>query len=248
VRARGVAAPTRREWASAGLAGLLMLTLGNGLVTWAEKQIPSNLTALLVAAVPLHMAVLDWLRPRGTPPARRVVLGIFVGAAGMALLVSGGKHAQTAASPLAVAAILVSGVCWAAGSLYARYGTMHRDPIMTAAQEMLVGGVVMLLVSAARGEPQHLALASVSRESVVALAYLTLFGSLVAFSAFGWLVKATTPARLSTTAFVNPLVAVILGWAILGETLAPRALGGAALILCAVVVMTWRGGSARPKA
>jgi drug/metabolite transporter (DMT)-like permease len=210
-------------------------------VTWAERQVPSNLTALLVAGVPLYVALMEWLRPGGAPPTARVLIGIAVGVGGMALLVAGGKSGTHAVSTLAVVAILVSGLCWSAGSLYARYGAMHPDPVMAAAQEMLVGGAAMVGVSFLRGEPQHLALASVSRESVVALVYLTLFGSLVAFSAFGWLVKATTPARLSTTAYVNPLVAVILGWAILGETLTPRALVGAALILCAVVVMTSRG-------
>jgi drug/metabolite transporter (DMT)-like permease len=240
LRKRGVAAPTRAQWARAAVAGLLMLLAGNGLVTWAERSVPSNLTALLVAGVPLYTALLDWLRPGGAPPSARVLLGIGVGAAGMALLVSGGGSSAHSVSALAVLAIIVSGICWSAGSLYARYGNLHGDPVMAAAQEMLAGGAAMFALSVARGEPQHLALASLTREGVLALAYLTIIGSLVAFSAFGWLVKATTPAKLSTTAFVNPVVAVVLGWAILGETLSPRALGGAALILCAVVVMTMR--------
>jgi drug/metabolite transporter (DMT)-like permease len=246
LRARGVASPTRAQLGRAALAGLLMLTAGNGLVTWAERSVPSNLTALLIAGVPLYVALMEWLRPGGAPPSRRVLLGIGVGVVGMALLVAGDRSLGTAGSALAIGAVLVSGLCWSAGSLYARYGEMHPDPVMVAAQEMLVGGSAMALISVARGEPQHLALASVSRESLLAFAYLTIFGSLVAFSAYGWLVKATTPARLSTTAYVNPLVAVILGGAILGETLTPRAFAGAGLILCAVIVMTTgRRGPAR---
>ncbi|HVZ74158.1 MAG TPA: EamA family transporter [Polyangia bacterium] len=241
LRARGVAKPTRTQWKGAAIAGLLMLTAGNGLVTWAEKRLPSNLTALLVAGVPLYTALLDWLRPGGVAPARRVLAGIGVGAVGMALLVaSGGDARAPAPSVAAILAIVVSGLCWAAGSLYARYGEMHPDPVMAAAQEMLVGGTTMFVVSALRGEPQHLVLARVSTESLLALAYLALFGSLVAFSAFGWLVKATSPANLATTAFVNPVVAVVLGGLILGESLGPRALAGAALILGAVVVMLAR--------
>jgi drug/metabolite transporter (DMT)-like permease len=241
LRARGVAAPTRGQWARAAVAGLLMLTAGNGLVTWAERQVPSNLTALLVAGVPLYVALMEWLRPGGSPPSRRVLAGIGVGAAGMALLVAGGKSGARETAALAVGAIIVSGLCWSAGSLYARYGGLHPDPVMAAAQEMLVGGAAMVAVSFARGELQSLHPSTVSRDSVLALVYLTVLGSLVAFSAFGWLVKATTPALLSTTAFVNPLVAVLLGWGLLGETLTPRALGGAALILCAVIVMTRPG-------
>jgi len=240
LRARGTAAPTRAQWAHAALAGLLMLTAGNGLVTWAEKQVPSNLTALIVAAVPLYMALLDWARPGGTSPTRRVWGGIALGAAGMALLVSGGRQTAHEASPLAIGAILVSGLCWSAGSLYARYGAMHPHPIMAASQQMLAGGAAMLLIAGVRGDPAVVARAGVTGQSALALAYLTVFGSIVAFSAFGWLVKATTPARLSTTAYVNPVVAVILGWALLGERLGPRAIGGAAMIVGAVLVMTLR--------
>jgi drug/metabolite transporter (DMT)-like permease len=238
LRARGVRAPTRAEWGHASIAGLLMLTGGNGLVTFAEKQVPSNLTALLVAGVPLHMALLDWARPGGKPPSRRVMIGIGVGAAGMALLVSGGRATSHGVSALAIGAILLSGVVWAAGSLYARYGALNAHPVMAAAQQMLTGGAAMLVISAARGEPGVVARTGVTTESALALVYLTVFGSFVAFSAFGWLIKATTPARLSTVAYVNPVVAVVLGWAILDERLGARAIAGAGMIVCAVLVMT----------
>jgi drug/metabolite transporter (DMT)-like permease len=184
------------------------------------------------------MALLDWARPGGTPPRRRALVGIGLGAAGMALLVSGGHETAHGARAVAIGALLLSGLCWSAGSLYSRYGVMHPHPVMAAAQQMLAGGAIMLGVSALRGEPRAVALAGVSLPSALALAYLTLFGSVVAFSAFGWLVRATTPARLSTVAYVNPVVAVVLGWALLGERLGPRALAAAALIVCAVLVMT----------
>jgi drug/metabolite transporter (DMT)-like permease len=238
LRARGVRAPTRAEWARAAVAGCLMLTAANGLVTWAERQVPSNLAALIVAAVPIYMALLDWARPGGVAPARRVLAGIGVGALGMALLVSGGRASAHEASGLAIGSVLLSGLCWSAGSLYSRYGAMHPHPVLAAAQQMLAGGIVMLGVGALRGEPRAVAVAGVSVASALALAYLTLFGSVVGFSAYGWLVRATTPARLSTVAYVNPAVAVVLGWALLGERLGPRALAGAALIVCAVLVMT----------
>jgi drug/metabolite transporter (DMT)-like permease len=241
MRARGVRAPTLAQWGRAAVAGLLMLTAANGLVTWAEIHIASNLAALFIAAVPLYVALLDWLRPGGVAPKRRVWIGIGVGAAGMALLVMRDGSSGAPAAPnsaAAVAALLLSGLCWAAGSLYSRYGAMHPHPLMAAAQQMLAGGVAQLLLSLASGEPGRLSLASLSTQSLLAFAYLTLAGSLVAFTAFGWLVKASTPARLSTNAYVNPVVAVVLGWLLLGEQLAPRALAGAGLIVCAVVVMT----------
>ncbi|HVX94958.1 MAG TPA: EamA family transporter [Polyangia bacterium] len=240
LRARGTPAPSRGEWARAALAGLLMLTTGNGLVSWAERQVPSNVAALIVAAVPLYMALLDWARPGGRPPARRVMIGIGIGAAGMVLLVSGGHDSSREVSVVGMGAILVSGLAWSAGSLYARYGRMHAHPVMAAAQQMLAGGAAMLAIAALRGEPAAVARAGVTRESALALGYLMVFGSMVAFSAFGWLVKATTPTRISTVAYVNPVVAVILGWAILDERLGPRAIAGATLILVAVLAMTLR--------
>jgi drug/metabolite transporter (DMT)-like permease len=156
----------------------------------------------------------------------------------MALLVSGGRESSHDVTALGIGAVLLSGLAWATGSLYSKYGRMHAHPVMAAAQQMLAGGAAMLLISVLRSEPAAVARAGVTAESVIALLYLTIFGSFVAFSAFGWLVKATTPARLSTTAYVNPVVAVVLGWAFLGERLGSRALGGAVLILCAVLVMT----------
>jgi drug/metabolite transporter (DMT)-like permease len=238
LRLRGTPPPSRGEWARAAIAGVLMLTTGNGLVTWAERRVPSNLAALIVAAVPLYMALLDWARPGGTAPARRVLVGIGIGAGGMALLVSGGRESSGEISVIGIGAILVSGLAWSAGSLYARYGRMHAHPVMAAAQQMLAGGAAMLAIASVRGEPAAVAQAGVTTESALALAYLTLFGSLVAFSAFGWLVKATSTAGLSTVAYVNPVVAVILGWAVLDEHLGTRALMGASLILAAVIAMT----------
>jgi drug/metabolite transporter (DMT)-like permease len=239
LRARGVAPPGRTHWSRAAVAGVLMLAAGNGLVTWAETRVASNVAALLVAAVPLYVALLDWARPNGVRPARRVLVGIGVGAAGMLLLVMrGGGRGATESSVMATAAVLLSGLCWAAGSLYSRYGAMHPHPLMAAAQQMIAGGVTQLLLAVATGEPRRISASTFSSSGVLAFAYLTIFGSLVAFSAFGWLVKASTPARLSTAAYVNPVVAVFLGWALLGETLSGRSAGGAALIICAVMIMT----------
>lgn len=238
LRARGVAAPTLAQWIQATAAGVVMLAVGNGLVTWAEQEVPSNYAALLISAVPLHVALIDWARPGGKRPQVHQFLGIGLGLLGMVLLVWPEEGAAAGPSTLGVIAVLVSGLAWAGGSLYARYSAHHPNALMAAAQQMLAGAVALLALALARGEVTAAALSAVTWTGAVAFAYLTVFGSLVAFSAFGWLLTVSTPARLSTTAFVNPVVAVILGWAILGEQLDDRALAGALVIVCAVVVMT----------
>jgi len=240
LRLRGARAPTWLEWRRAAIAGTLLLSVGNGLVTWAEGYVPSNLAALSIAAVPSYVALLDWLRPGGQRPARRVLLGVLLGALGMLLLLRPDPHALDAQRWLPQLALVLAGAGWALGSLYGRYQKLYPNAAVVGAQEMLAGGGVLLLVSLARGELVHFEPSAVSAQSWLALAYLTVFGSLLAFSAFSWLVGVTTPSRLSTTAYVNPLVAVVLGWLVLDEPLQPVTLGGGLLIVCAVLVMTLR--------
>jgi drug/metabolite transporter (DMT)-like permease len=154
----------------------------------------------------------------------------------MALLVRPDPQALGHARSLGVLALVVAGLCWASGSLYSRYQTLHPHRGVSGTQQMIAGGAAMLLVSVLRGELGGLDLSAVSSRSLVAFAYLTVFGSMVAFSAFNWLVGVTTPSTLSTTAYVNPVVAIVLAWLVLGETLHPMALVGATLIVCAVIV------------
>jgi drug/metabolite transporter (DMT)-like permease len=238
LRASGVAAPSAREWAHAAMGGVLMLAVGNGLISWAEQLVPSNLTALLVASVPLYTALLDWWRPGGQRPQRVVFVGISIGFAGMLLLALPDRGALTAPSTVGVVAILVASLGWAVGTLVARYGRRHANGMMSSAQLMLSGGGALFLIALARGETGRFSIAAVGARGAIAFAYLVIIGSLVAFSAFGWLVGHTSPALISTTAYVNPVVAVILGWLLLGESLSPRALVGATLIIAAVMVMT----------
>jgi drug/metabolite transporter (DMT)-like permease len=238
LRATGVTAPNRGQWLRSGGAGVVMLAVGNGFVTWAELKVPSNFAALLISAVPLYVAVLEWLRPGGTRPTTPQVAGLVVGAMGMTLLVWPDAHAVVAPSAIGVTAILLAGLAWAGGSLYARYSPHHPNALMAASQQMIAGAAALIVIGLARGEVGRTSAASITSDSIVAFVYLTLFGSLLAYTAFGWLITVSPPSRLSTTAFVNPVVAVILGWLLLGETLSHRAMAGAALIVCAVIVMT----------
>jgi drug/metabolite transporter (DMT)-like permease len=237
---RGAPPPSRAAWAQASLSGVLMIAVGNGLVSYAETHVASNLAALLIASVPLQVALLDWLRPGGTRPEPNVLLGIGLGAGGMLLLLQPGDAPLADGHWTGVVAVLLAGTGWAAGTLCARHRAAGQSPALAAAQQMLVGGGAMLVVSLLRGEPASLDLAAVSTRSLLALAYLTLFGSLLAFSAFSWLLSVTSAAHVSTTAYVNPLVAVVLGWLVLDESLPSIALAGAVLILGSVALTVRR--------
>jgi drug/metabolite transporter (DMT)-like permease len=240
LRWKGVPLPDRQQWLHSAIAGSLMLLGGNGLVVWAEQTVPSTLAALLVALTPAWFALLDWVRPAGKRPALQTAAGIIVGFFGVAMLVSGsGLSAPNGAANFSgVAALVLAGICWAAGSLWARYNAKPESPWMNAAVQMICGGAALLVLSCFNGEPAQFQYAHVHRQSWLALAYLVLFGSWLGFSAYVWLLKTTTPARVATYAYVNPVVAVLLGHLILSEPFGPRALGSAAVILAGVAITT----------
>jgi drug/metabolite transporter (DMT)-like permease len=237
VVARGAGWPNALEWRRAAVAGILMLAGGNGLVTLAEQHVPSNLAALMIAGIPAYVVLLDWWRPGGVRPARRAVFGIALGSLGLVLLVRPGARDLAPGHWYGVAALIVAGWCWAAGSIYSRYRPVSANTAVAGALQMITGGVAMLVVGLGRGELAHFSVEHVSAAGLAAFAYLTVFGSLVAFSAFNWLIPRTTPAQLATSAYINPVVAVVLGWLVLGETLHPVSLAGAAAIVAAVVIM-----------
>jgi drug/metabolite transporter (DMT)-like permease len=238
LRLRGARAATAREWLRAALAGTIMLSAGNGLVTWAEKSVPSNLAALAIAGVPAFVALFDWLRPGGQRPVRGVLFGVLLGLAGMMLLLRPDPLAIGADRWLPLIALVLAGMSWSIGSLYVRYQQLYPNPLVSGAQQMLAGGGVLLVISLLTGELGRFEPGAVSERSLLAWGLLTVFGSMLAFSAFNWLVLVSTPARVSTTAYVNPVVAVVLGWLVLGEPLQPAALLGGALIVCAVLAMS----------
>ena len=231
--------PSAVHWRSALILGGLMLLGGNGGVTWAEQRVPTGLVALLIGTVPLWMALLEALRRGGTRPAGRTVLGLVLGFGGVAWLVGPGTRLAGPGVDLVGAGVVLAGaLAWAAGSLYSRRAPQPAGGLTGTAMEMQAGGVLLLLAGGLSGEWQRLNLAAVSLQSLLAMGYLVIFGSIVAFTAYLWLLRNTTPARASTYAYVNPVVAVFLGWAVLGEALTPQIGLAMVVILAGVVLIT----------
>ncbi|MDQ2978297.1 MAG: EamA family transporter [Acidobacteriota bacterium] len=248
LRARGVALPERRHWRSALVIGGLLLLGGNGLVSWAEQRVPSGLASLIVASVPLWMALVQGIQRRRRPPLP-VVAGLLVGLAGLVLLVLPGRFGGAGhVDPLGAAALLLAALSWVMGSLYSRRAAMPSSTLLTIAMEMIAGGVLLWVCGLVLGEGARLQLATISLRSVLSLAYLIVFGSLIGFSAYIWLLKVTTPARVTTYAYVNPLVAVLLGWAVAGEALTLRIGIATAGIVGAVALIIRYGGETAPAA
>jgi drug/metabolite transporter (DMT)-like permease len=235
----GAAAPNRAQWRGAAAVGVLLLVGGNGLLVWSEQRVPSGVAALLVGTVPCFMALIDWLRPGGVLPSKHVVAGLFLGLVGLVWLVGpdalmGGGRADF----IGATAVVLGSFSWAAGSIYSRHAATPASPFLSTPMQMLTGGAVLLLLSVVLGEPWAFDVHAVSLRSALGLLYLIVFGSIVAFSAYIWLLRVSTPARVSTYAYVNPVVAVLLGWALADEALTLRVGVAAAVIVSGVALIT----------
>ena len=244
VRARGGAGPSRIEWRNAVITGGLLLTIGNGGVTWAEQVIPSSVTALVVALTPLWMVLLDWLRPGGMRPRPFVIAGLAVGFMGVALLASGHGNHPGPAYDWGIAALMVASLSWAFGSIFNRQARKPASPLLGVAMQMIAGGALLLGLAVVRGEAAQFSFDRVTFLSVGAWLYLTAFGSLVGYTCYVWLLHASTPARVATYAYVNPFIAVLLGCTVGNETFSRELLVAGALIIAAVVLIV-RGGAAK---
>ncbi|MBW3625190.1 MAG: EamA family transporter [Armatimonadetes bacterium] len=237
--ARGAERPTANHWKAAAVIGAALLLGGNGLVVWAEQRVPSSLTALLISITPLWMTLMDWARPGGVLPRRAVAAGLLLGFAGVAMLIGPSEMmGEGQVDPIGATALIFATISWAGGSLYSRFAKLPASPLLVTGMEMLAGGALLTLAGLLTMEVQRIEWAQVSMRSVSAYIYLTLIGSLVGFSAYVWLLKNTPLALASSYAYVNPVVAVILGWAVAGEPLTPRTLLAAGVIIMAVVLIT----------
>ena len=231
--------PTRVEWRVGLISGALLLLGGNGGVSWAEQRVPSGIAALLVAVVPVFMVLLEWLRPDGTRPRAPVFAGVGLGLAGLALLVGPDALRGGARSDAIGALVLVlASLSWAAGSLYTKLAPKATSGTMATGTQMLAGGLALFAAAVVAGEPARLDLAHASTNSLIAFLYLLTFGSLIGFTAYVYLLAHTTAAKASTYAYVNPVVAVLLGWAIGHEPVTSRTVLAAAVILAGVAIIT----------
>lgn len=234
VRLRGAPAPSRVHWRTASIVGTLLLVGGIGATTWAIQRIPSGIAALLVATLPMWMVVIDAARER-TRPTLAVAAGLGLGLVGIAILVGPGSLGEPV-DGLGAAAVLFATLSWASGSIYQRGAPVAPDMLLNVAMQMLVGGVLLVVLGLSVGERP--AFDAASLRSLLSLAYLIVFGSLVAYSAYVWLLDVSTPTRVSTYAYVNPIVAVLLGWWLADEVLDMRVFAAAAAVVTAVILMT----------
>lgn len=242
LRLRGAPTPTTTHWRAAVLIGALMLVIGNGGVTWSIQLVPSGIAALIIGATPLWIALLDWITG-GARPRWNTALGLLLGFTGIILLIgpvplSGiGSPPSAGVHPLGAAVLLVASLGWSIGTLYSRRAQLPSSLLLSTAMGMLSGGIILLILSAASGEWSRFHLSAVSARSLLGLLFLVIFGSLLGFSAYQWLLRVSTPARVSTYAYVNPVVALALGWAVAGEPLTARTLTAAAVIVISLILV-----------
>ncbi|WKZ47903.1 MAG: EamA family transporter [Anaerolineales bacterium] len=239
-RAAGDEMPTRVQWKSVAIIGTLLLLGGNGLVSFAEQRIPSGVAALIVGTVPLWLVLIEALRPRGVKPTVLSLIGLAVGFIGIYLLVgpselTGGLHFDA----VGTVAVIVASFLWSLGSIYSRSADVPKSALMTTGAEMLAGSVPIFLVSLALGEWRTFSLAQVSTQSWLGLLYLITFGSMIGFVAYIWLLQNAPLSLVATYAYVNPLVAVLLGAWFANEALTPRVLVAAGIIVGSVVFINW---------
>lgn len=256
-RSRGVARPTRIQWRNTAIVGGLLLLGGNGGVMWSEQYVPSGIAALLVAILPFWMVLIDWARPGGKPPTRGVVIGLVVGLVGLVVLIGPDalnpsattEAAATSGNGVRLSAAIVlmlASLSWAIGSIFSQHSDLPHSANLSTGMEMLAGGALLFTLGVIAGEPIRFDPAGVSARSLGGFLYLITFGSLVGFTAYIWLLKHAAPARVATYAYVNPVVAVFLGWALAGERLSVRTAIAAAIIIGAVAIITTARSASLP--
>ena len=238
-RWRGATAPTLKQWWWAAIAGALLFLGGHGVLAWAEQKVPSGLAALLCATLPLWTVLLARVDATERQIGLRAWTGILLGFGGVALLI--GPDALRQRLDLLVAAgVLSSALLWAVGTSYTRKVHLPSSKILSAAMQMICGGTLLVLVSALSGEAGHTQIHHVTARSVFALAYLIVFGSIVAFTVYTWLVSVSSPAMVSTYAYVNPVIAVFLGWTLASEPVGVRTLIATVVIVAGVILVSTR--------
>jgi len=235
-RYRGAARPTRRQWWASAVIGAFLLLGGNASVAWAEQRVPSGLAAVLIGVVPIWMVGMEWARG-GTRPAKRVIGGLLLGVLGVGLLVSQHSGPQTEVDLLGAAVLVLASASWAWGSVRSKSAPLPPSPFLATSMEMISGGIIILAVAALAGQFHGFHITAISGRAIAAWLFLVVFGSLIAFTAYIWLLGVTSIAKVGTYAYVNPIVAVLLGWAILDEPVTLRTVMATLVILLGVALV-----------
>ena len=238
-RAAGDPAPTAGNWKSTAIVGAALLLGGNGLVAWAEQTVPSGIAALLITTSPFWLVLFESMRAGGTKPTWQAILGLIVGFAGVFILIGPAEltGGEGSFDTFGVILLLLAPLFWSMGSIYAKGADMPKSTLLSTGMQMLTGAVALFLVSLVKGELNGFSPGLVSMRSWLALLYLITFGSLIGFVSYGWLLHNAPISLVSTYAYVNPVVAVLLGSLFADEPLNGRILIAAAIIIGSVVLI-----------
>jgi len=237
--ARGERSPTRRQWTSASLLAVLIFVLDYGLVFWAEQRVPSGITAVMMATIPAFMALSEIIFLRTQKLTVRLALALLIGLAGVAVLMSRSLNLGGAPiDPVGAVALIVASMSWSVSSALTRKLSLPSSKVMSSGAQMLAGGVLLALTSTALGEFHNFHPGAVSRGAWFSLLYMIVAGSIIAFTAYVWLLHHESPTKVGTYAYVNPVVAVLLGYFLGGEALGLRTILGTLFVLISVVVIT----------
>jgi drug/metabolite transporter (DMT)-like permease len=241
-RAIGNEMPTRNQWKNTFIIGTFLLLGGNGLVSWAEQTIPSGVAALIVGTVPLFLVIMEAFRPNGVKPTWQTMLGLLIGFVGVFILVGPAEitGSQENLNPLGVIAVLSASILWAVGSIYSKGADLPKSSFMTTGAEMLMGSIGLFVVSLLTGELSDFRFTQISTNSWLGLIYLITMGSIVGFGSYIWLLQNAPISLVATYAYVNPIVAVMLGYFFANEILEPRIWLATAIIIGAVAFINSR--------
>jgi drug/metabolite transporter (DMT)-like permease len=239
MRARGTPSPTRREWASAAVISVLIFIFDYGLLFWAEQRVPSGIAAVMLAMIPAFMAISEIVVLKTQRLTPRLGIALLIGVGGVAVLVSHAvSFGDAPVDSVGACALIVGAISWSAGSALTRKLPLPAGKAMSSGMQMLTGGGLLLLTAALLGEFRGFAWTAVSGQAWLALAYLIVAGSIIAYTAYVWLIHHQSPTKVGTYAYVNPVVAVVIGYFLGGEAVGPRTIVGTALVLVSVVVIT----------
>ena len=238
--ARGEAKVTKGQLVPCATSGILMLVGGNGLVCWAEQFIPSGITALIIGTAPLWIVMVGWIGFKDDAPSGKIVLGLLLGLVGIGILAEPAGFSAGEINLWGIVAILFACFFWAWGSFLSKSPKMPKSTLLSVALQMLIAGAAMVLISCGLGEPMNMDWSAVSAKSLWSLAYLIVFGAILAYSCYGWLFRNASAVAVSTYAYVNPVVAVILGYWLANEEVTQMTIIGAALILFSILLVSGR--------